>query len=150
MKAWGIGTLALGLVIAIGALFYDTSVATASSAIPEYGSMPTEVYNLGRLQQQLLLFISGIALSIAGLVLVAVATAIDQLTMHTLQASPAALAEPPAIQPTVAPAAPREMSAEELAEVDKAGDTIVWIATGVVFVLFAGMLLAFALIPHGS
>lgn len=59
VKAFGIGLLIVGMMIAIAALFMSTSVTT-DTRMTYYGrTSARDVYNLGLLQHQMMVFVGG-------------------------------------------------------------------------------------------
>ncbi|MDR7259855.1 amino acid transporter [Sphingomonas sp. BE270] len=69
MKAFGFILAAIGALVAIGSLFLSTSVPTEVPATELFGvSHASEVYNLGKLQTQLLVFIGGCAIAVIGII----------------------------------------------------------------------------------
>jgi hypothetical protein len=70
MKAFGFTLAVIGSLIALGSLFLSISVPTEINATELFGASHTsEVYNLGKLQTQLLVFIGGCAIAVIGMIL---------------------------------------------------------------------------------
>lgn len=154
MKGVGIFVGLAGVVVAIGALFYPTAVdvTTLSPSIDTLGGLssypsqvPGAIYNLGRLQEQMMLYVLGVSLSVAGVVLFAAGTLLDRWTEFRVRT----LADVPfvesAVPHAVAHSAAREMSAEEAAEIDRAGNIVVVVIACVVGVMFLAALVAIAM-----
>lgn len=117
MKNLGIGLLAIGVVVTIGALFMSTSVATEPPT-SYYGRTTNEVYNLGLLQHQMMIFAAGLAMTVSGVALAAAGVVLDTLGMHVIQnARPVPSEE--AIEASPQTVAERELTPEELKERDR-------------------------------
>lgn len=73
MKEAGWALIALGVALVFGALAYETTVSSAAtSSYGDYGMRaPEAVYNIGRLQMQLMIFQAGIAAMISGSIFLA-------------------------------------------------------------------------------
>ncbi len=130
MKHYGFGLLAIGMVVAIGALFMSTSVSTETPADFYGRTTASEVYNLGLLQHQMMIFVVGLAIALAGVVLAAAGVVNDQrapgATIPIDQ--PQAQIEPR--QPSV----PRFTPAEQQAD-NKRADRIMFLFLGGVAVV---------------
>jgi hypothetical protein len=74
MKSSGIGLMIAGLLIMVGALVYQPTVETAGI----YGAS-SQVYNIGALQYQELLFIAGATAFLSGVILFAIGELLDRL-----------------------------------------------------------------------
>jgi hypothetical protein len=147
MKTGGIALLVLGTLLAIGALFMSTSVATETPTGLYGGTRFSEVYNLGLLQRQMMLFAAGLAVAVAGVVLTAAGSVIDAIGSHV----PARLdrtefAEGTSIAEEPGPTAERPLSPEELAERDRGLNRATFMVAGgmvaVVGIVFLIVLLA--------
>ena len=93
MKIAGGWLLASGLFVMVGALLYQPTVSTGgySSGIYE---LPSETYNLGKLQYQELFFMAGCAFLIAGSVLLAAGILAERLEQAGVLKPVAAFAAP--------------------------------------------------------
>ena len=78
MKIAGGWLLAFALFLMVGALMYQPTVSTGGYSSGLY-DLPSETYNLGKLQYQELFFMAGCAFMIAGSVLLAVGVLVERL-----------------------------------------------------------------------
>jgi hypothetical protein len=109
MKAGGIWLLCIGVVVALASLLMPTAIETS---VPDLGgslygiNLPRtgSVYNLGLLQNQLMVFIAGCSVSLAGVILTAAgvmkealpsAVQSEEPALETLMPSSTAAASPP-------------------------------------------------------
>lgn len=138
MKIWGVVMITTGVAIALLSLLMTTTISTAPGGdLAEFGGR--EIYNMGLIQRQLMVFLAGLALTIAGVVTAAAGAVIDALR-------PVSVAEP-----AISPAVPTESGVAVVAEeagrvvepnVDKA---FIWAAVAigvmVIFIIIVAALL---------
>lgn len=84
MRAAGFAGIAIGLVLLIVSVLYDTTVESSRSVdLPGLGgtdfSLPSQTHNLGLLQTQMMLLHTGLALIVTGSILAAVGELIRRL-----------------------------------------------------------------------
>jgi amino acid transporter len=105
MKAFGFTLAAIGALVAIGSLFLSTSVPTEVPATELFGVTHTsEVYNLGKLQTQLLVFIGGCVIAVIGIIVGSAGVILEKVTrpeaIQTLS-TPEVVTEAPSVENTL-------------------------------------------------
>lgn len=88
MKGAGTALTVLGALLAGGAMLYEPTVSAGGS---EYGA-PSQVYNLGALQFQELLFLAGCTSFLAGIILLSVGELADRMERAGTAKAPDAVA----------------------------------------------------------
>jgi hypothetical protein len=142
LKGLGILFIVVGVTITFGALFITTSVSTETPT-GLYGSTRAgEVYNLGLLQRQMMVFITGLAISISGVVITAAGTALDTIGIRTLPTLDEARETIPAnVDASEAVTVQRELTPTELAERDRDLNRATFMVAGVLVAVIGAVFL---------
>ena len=151
MKGWGLALICLGALIALGSLLMTVTTPTdvpASLGSLSY-SVPSNVLNLGLLQNQMMVFISGLAVALAGVVMT-VGGSIDSrgnvgLSKLGLPGAPAERAAP-VIESQSAFAAYGGMTEDQRAQRRRVDHILAWLLAAVV--LIVGVLVLWAATQH--
>lgn len=123
-------------MIALGSLFMSTSVS-ADLPTSYGGSTASQIYNLGLLQHQMMIFVTGVAAIVAGIALAAAGVVVDAVSLRVVTAPIANFQGAEAtIDAVQAAAAEPELSPEDLAERDRnLNRTTFMIAAGMVAII---------------
>jgi hypothetical protein len=137
VKGFGVLLTALGVVIALGALFMSTSVSSPGPTSLYGGTSVSEVYNLGLLQHQLMIFVAGLAVAVSGVVVACAGTIIEHRAPNgiALGSEGPPISEEPRdpSSPSLPPSA--RFTAEEQAEANKRADRVMFLFLGGVAVV---------------
>lgn len=89
MKIAGIAVAIAGLITAIIACFLPTTVSTPGLGADVWApaGRAGDVYNLGKLQTQMMVFVAGCMLAAAGSVVAAIGTAVERLSLSVTSES---------------------------------------------------------------
>lgn len=103
MRIWGIIALVAGVIVMGYALALETSIDTGTASYSAYPlatpGLPSQVSNLSLLQRQLIWFISGGIIGLAGVVMLCAATILDAVARRPV----AITATPGVVMETAAP-----------------------------------------------
>ncbi len=139
--------IAIGVLVALGSLFMETSAPVDIPATSLYGlSTPSSVYNLGLLQDQLLVFVAGCSLAVAGAAVAAAGAVADRISPDVTPAEPASLVPDATPEPTVMVGpVPPDPEPLDQARADSDMYVVIGIVTAALF-----LLLVFAMASGGS
>ncbi|RYE60881.1 MAG: hypothetical protein EOO82_02650, partial [Oxalobacteraceae bacterium] len=142
MKMLGILLGVVGIIITIGALFMETSLTTETPTGLYGGTTVSQIYNLGLLQRQMMIFVTGLAIAVAGVVLAAAGVAIDTFgTRVHLAFDGQGNTSPAFAEVSETVVVPRELTPGELAERDRDLNRATFMVAGVLVAVIGAVFL---------
>ncbi|WP_146173351.1 hypothetical protein [Sphingomonas faeni] len=130
------------MIITFGAVFITTSVSTETPAGLYGGTTVSQIYNLGMLQRQMMVFVTGLAIAVSGVVLTAAGVGIDTIgtRVHPALAGQGDTASAvDEVSETVA--VQRELTPAELSERDRDLNRATFMVAGVLVAVIGAVFL---------